>query len=843
MAELPIAEFLRERMKESDGKFEVRKGTAFDTLFFKMAQLVLQPFRDEADEMFTANSLRRVLKTDDPDAFNEELVDAVVENVYVYRFQGGRSSGVARVYYDAPVGREYAANGFVAIGANSKNYVNPAPFAVLSSQMETQIENGLYYFDIPINSEELGADTEIPEAGGLVSVNGDPDVISVTNKNPVMGGRDRETNTQLIERARKSITVRDLVTGKGSSAILFENFPSAILEMQAIGFGDKEMMRDVLYNAHVGGKHDQYIKTSRVTRKSQDFVGILIDDTRASRTSTQLMMTDSVATPSSSSGWHDLGEMSIDRGLGDPVVSQVKPYTSATMTPAPLLDTGVSVLLGEMDLSSKFNLLITLDGTERVVNVVGDIATRTKRQEIINKINKAFGYNIASSYEDRIQFTSQSSGTGSYLKITHASTNDAFDELFAGPAPLEAFGDGPIIFSEGTQYLIKNEEGEIGRVVPSPPAPPKWTSSGYLLTATGGSSTITAHPAQDFAIINVGDILVIAGASPTEIDKEYRITKKVSDLIIEVDDVFPQTAPIPDGPIDLTDKVIIVNPRIKNNEAVDVQFYFNPLSIDIGKYMKLDDLGHVRGIRPGREALTIQDVAFLRVVQIEVIDPVSGEPLDQILKSQGGFGYGGFGDGSFGYGSSSEFRMVVNDPHARFSAFEDSYLVIDSAYQGYSLRVTYDCVPEIEDIHHFCRSDYERVLDGDVLAKHFIPAFVSATIEYEADSSDSSIPDNEALTSLVKEFIDTRPAGVPLQVSDVSQFILKKIDPNYNFKGSVRPFVLYTTIHNTDGTISMLEDSTALAIPEPNPFPKYTTAPLSPRISHWVSDNIVLVRS
>jgi hypothetical protein len=273
-----------------------------------------------------------------------------------------------------------------------------------------------------------------------------------------------------------------------------------------------------------------------------------------------------------------------------------------------------------------------------------------------------------------------------------------------------------------------------------------------------------------------------------------------------------------------------------------MQFYYNPVSIDIGKYIQLDLYGRERGVRPGREDFTITDIAFLRIVQIEAIDAVSGEPLDLEISGQGGFGYGGFGEGQFGVGSSADYRLVVNKPHERFSAFEDSYIVFNSALQGYSFRVTYDYVPEIENIHDFCRSDKERVLDGDVLIKHFIPAYVSGTIEYSVDTTDRSIPSNEELQARVGSYIEQVTAGTPLQISDVTQYILRQVDPYFRFGAFVKPFTLEAKIHNTDGVVSIVSDSSALVIPEEDPFPSDTTRPLSARIAHWVAENIEMVR-
>jgi hypothetical protein len=341
-----------------------------------------------------------------------------------------------------------------------------------------------------------------------------------------------------------------------------------------------------------------------------------------------------------------------------------------------------------------------------------------------------------------------------------------------------------------------------------------------------------------FSSVLPNDIITLSG---TAYDGDYRILQ-VLDIVgvfdtIVLDYVFPGPTPI-----NIDGKYKITRTGIKSNELVFVEFYYNPLSIDIGKYIVLDTYGRVRGIRPGREDMTITDIAFLRINSIEVVDPVTGEPLGIVLEGLGGYGRGPYGAGPYGIGAGSDYRLIVNEPTARFSAFEDSYIVISSAYEGMSLRVSYDYVPEVEMIHDFCRSDSERVLDGDVLIKHFIPAYVSGTITYEADATDSSIPTNTELTTMVKDFINGRRSGTSLQLSDVAQFILKTIDPNYRYTGSVKPYTLSAVIYNTDGSPTMIESSEALIVPKEDPFPKETDAPLSPRISHWIADNIELVR-
>ena len=161
MAQLPISQFLTQRLTEYDSTFELRKGTGFEQLFFKPMEFIVQPLRDEANDLFIAQSFRRILQQADPDSFDEESVDALASNLFVSRRQGGYSGGVGRAYYNEPVDREYPANGAVFQGSGGQVYVNPAPFKITSSEMSSQIEDGLYYFDIPLQSQDAGADTAL----------------------------------------------------------------------------------------------------------------------------------------------------------------------------------------------------------------------------------------------------------------------------------------------------------------------------------------------------------------------------------------------------------------------------------------------------------------------------------------------------------------------------------------------------------------------------------------------------------------------------------------------------------------------------------------------------------
>lgn len=815
MAQLPIADFLRTRLTEYDPKFDVRPGTGYESLFFKPMQFILQPFADEANTLETAQSFRRILQQDDPDAFNEEAVDALASNIFVDRVAGSNSGGTARVYYVDPVDREWPASGAVFTGSNGKTYTNPAPFAILATQMSAQIEEGNYYYDIPVQCTESGTDGDL-DAGGLVEITNDSEAVLVTNKLAFSGGTARETNTELITRARRSIGVRDLVTGKGANAILFENFASYLKEMQPIGFGDPEMMRDIQYNVHIGGKVDLFVKTASVQVGEKNFIAVLTDTTRQTSGTTNVEL--------NGTAWFNVRATNLDRTGGkDPIVEQVK-SSSAAVYASPV------DLSSPVNLSSAQYIYIGIDGVFRNIKVAGDVASQTTRLQIIYAINLAFGINVASAFGNSIRLVSPTKGLASEIiiddPISGTSALNAVFGLTLGGGPYVFMGDGPITFIETTHYEVDDVNGNIRRVI----------GPSVLGAQTTGVTVDTDNEFTDptpGAFLNVlqNDIVTITSGDDVG---DYRVIEKIDDNTLVLDAAMTDSAS--------GINYYIRRTGIKDGEVVYVQYWFNPLSIDIGPLVKLDQYGATRGIRPGREDYTITDVAFLRIRAIEIIDPVTFEPTGEFLDGRAGFGSGGFGQGPFGIGSGADYRLVVNSPTERFSAFEDSYIVFNSGLIGLSFRIEYDYVPQVLELHNFCRSESERVLDGDFLVRHFLPAYVSGTIEYRVDTTDSSVPDNETLTDLVKEFIGQQLAGSDLEYSDIVQFIQKTTDPYRRYGTFIKSFTLEAVVHNTDGSTTVVTGKDFLRVVAPDPFPRSTTRPLSPRITHWIADNIVLTR-
>jgi hypothetical protein len=824
MANLPISRFLTQRLNEFDPAFDVRRGTGFERIFFRPMQFIVQPIRDEAELIRIGQSFRLLLSQEDPDAeFLEESFDSVASNVFVFRRPENFATGVARVLYQNPVTREYPIGGFVTQDGNGNTFENINPYRITANQMASQVFEGLYYLDIPVRATEAGADSRIG-IDELVIVLNDDDVVRVTNMTPFSGGIAKETNTELADRSRKSIGIRSLDVPKGFNGVLFENFVDILTEATPIGFGDPEMFRDILYNVHVGGRSDGYIRAVDIAQGSKDFIGVLVDTTR--RTPTINNVTVIGTAPA------DIGTPNIDRIDGAPVVREIKISTQASYTSP--IDLTVPV-----DLSINQYVRIGIDGFFLDVRIAGVNPGATTRTEIVNIINAAFGRNIIQIAGNSVKISSGTFGLDSSVVLSNATIGQsALSIVFGlnvGSAPHSFFGEGPRTYFEGVHYVINDELGRIERVEGPLIVPFQTTGEGFE-----DSTAFTDPTLNVFALVQPEDIIRI-DSGPNEGDH------RVLDIIDNNNLTLEEPLLFDDAAIEYR----IFRSGIKSGETVEVSFKYNPVSIDIGSLVPLQvsALGDPknpkvleRGIRPGREAWTIEDTAFLRIINIEEIDPVSGEATGLLLDGEGGFGQGGFGRGGYGVGEGQDYFLKVNSPHERFSIYEDSYIVLRTGLQGGSYRVNYDYVPEVRTIQEFVLSEIERNVSGDLLIKHYLPIYVKGEITYSVDTSDSSVPSNEAVTEGVRQFINSIKNGEQIEYSRIIQFIKNLVDPFGRFNAVVRFFSLEGVLHNMDGTLTFIQGTDRLVIPTNESFGIRITNPQSPRICRWVAEDVVLTR-
>jgi hypothetical protein len=292
---LSVTDFVVERLLEFDPTFDTGGGIATTALMINPLSVILQPLRDELDEIQANQSILSVLESDSPDDFDEEIVDALASNVIIDRNTGSVSSGTVRIRFfsaqDVDIGTGLAS----FLDAAGNRYFNVNPISITAAEMGLNIDGSLFYVDVPVESEEEATAGNL-EIGGIQSFENEPaNVANVTNLAKFSNGLDRETNTELIDRISVAVTVRALVTGRGIITTMTDNF-SSIQEINPRGMGDPEMQRDIVFNVHVGGHTDVWVKTPEFSELNFDVLSVAIDTTRRARAKSSLVLETTSAT-------------------------------------------------------------------------------------------------------------------------------------------------------------------------------------------------------------------------------------------------------------------------------------------------------------------------------------------------------------------------------------------------------------------------------------------------------------------------------------------------------------------------------------------------------------------
>ena len=137
---LPIIDFLTQRLQEFDAEYELRQGTAFTGLFIEPTALIVQPLRDEANDIFINQSLKRILELDDPDGYPEDSVDAIVENLYVFRRTGNKAGGIARVLFQAAKDLNYIPGALQFTSVDGNTYINRNTISITAQEMTSNLD-------------------------------------------------------------------------------------------------------------------------------------------------------------------------------------------------------------------------------------------------------------------------------------------------------------------------------------------------------------------------------------------------------------------------------------------------------------------------------------------------------------------------------------------------------------------------------------------------------------------------------------------------------------------------------------------------------------------------------
>lgn len=270
-AENILEQFLSDKIPNAD----FSKGGALRDFVIGAMGYIFAFLRHEIDVSRARQSLLllgRLTGTDVDDA-----VDEILSNWFITRKVGRYATGVITIYLSEETD--------ISIGLSTRFYKTSA-LAFIPDALDTVTiakedltkvvdESGVvvsYSFQLAVKAMFPGAEYNIEPGAFVDFTRFSPYVVRVENQNKFAGGGGTETTADMLNRARTAISVRDLNSVRSIDTTLKEEF-TTIDDVTVIGFGDKEMIRDLILEEatnsriHAGGHVDAYLRSPILSDK------------------------------------------------------------------------------------------------------------------------------------------------------------------------------------------------------------------------------------------------------------------------------------------------------------------------------------------------------------------------------------------------------------------------------------------------------------------------------------------------------------------------------------------------------------------------------------------------
>ena len=279
--EFRAVEFVKQKIKEFDPKITVRRGSAIHDFLIVIMSTILEQYHNDLEDAFGDGG-----GLDNYETLVNDRMDALASNLLVSRISGEYGTQQARIVVDRLGDYNFGSGELYALDGDGHRWYNSNSIEITENELSSQREDSFYYFDVQFSSEEKSSGLTVisdiedtSDFSGFVSITG--------SESSLTDGKDEETNEELYLRLKNAVAVRDLVPKKGIISILNEQFGGSFVDINPVGFGEPEMMRDIRYdndgnkiNLHLGGYTDVYLKSNKLTQKTIDFLGVPIDTTR-----------------------------------------------------------------------------------------------------------------------------------------------------------------------------------------------------------------------------------------------------------------------------------------------------------------------------------------------------------------------------------------------------------------------------------------------------------------------------------------------------------------------------------------------------------------------------------
>jgi len=265
-----MKDLIIEKIKSKYPQIDISPGSAFLDFFINPT------IELKEEQLKRIERAERLQVFDDPGSLDERDVDLFIENNYpgITRRQGNKASGEIIFYFRAipetedlviPIGAVVSKDNdtrYLVIGGNE--------FSQSSLPEYYNTDSFMYEIPVIIEAENVGSRYNV-EAEEIKTLETEIfGAVNAENKASFENGTDRETNEELVERAKNYYLGIHLGSSDGYKGYVLENFDD-VKDVFVVGFGDEMMSRDVIGEEHYGGKVDLYIHGSDAKIETEVF--------------------------------------------------------------------------------------------------------------------------------------------------------------------------------------------------------------------------------------------------------------------------------------------------------------------------------------------------------------------------------------------------------------------------------------------------------------------------------------------------------------------------------------------------------------------------------------------
>lgn len=253
MATVDLKTLLRQRIQLADPTID----TSDTSQWSELVARPMDAFLSTLDAMLARDEIVRDIRRSAD--MTQSEIEALASNFYVPTKPGSVSVGAVTLFFASPqdvvipLGQNF-------IASNGSKFVTTTTTSITRTQLSTQFDpvKNAYRLDIlGIQSKGTGPSFSI-KSGDIVAMDGQPaNVIQVANESDFSESVAAETRSQYAARIIQSASMRNLCSADSAKALV--NDDPRVVAATAVGAGDVEMIRDIVFGVHANGKQDTYV--------------------------------------------------------------------------------------------------------------------------------------------------------------------------------------------------------------------------------------------------------------------------------------------------------------------------------------------------------------------------------------------------------------------------------------------------------------------------------------------------------------------------------------------------------------------------------------------------------